>query len=113
MVVIMIGNELGREISSMVHAGEEVFLNIELGNPHGPWSNPIWIYMVTFTLFSVTTVTMAYFTILSVKRVHRHLMLRREEVSQPRRRCGDGDGDGADWEPAGSVHMLGKTVGHK
>ncbi|XP_048087567.1 RING finger protein 148-like isoform X1 [Alosa alosa] len=83
VVVVMIGNELGKDIASLVHAGHEVFMNIELGNPHGPWANPIWIYIMSFTFFAVTAVTMAYFTILSVKKIHQHIMLRREQNCRP------------------------------
>ena len=73
----MIGNIFGKNITSLVQAGEEVFIAI---NPHGFWSTPIWIYIMSFSFFAVTAVTLAYFTILTVKRIHHYMTLRREQV---------------------------------
>lgn len=79
VVVIMIGNELGKDISSLIHKGEEVFMSINVGNPHGHMNTPVWIFIMSFVFFIVTAVIMIYFTIKSVKKIRRHLMLKKEQ----------------------------------
>ncbi|XP_062381014.1 RING finger protein 148 [Sardina pilchardus] len=79
VVTVMIGNVLGKYIVGLINAGDEVFMSIEVGSPHGPWANPVWIYCISFAFFAITAVTMAYFTILTVKKIHHHMMLKREQ----------------------------------
>ncbi|XP_062857022.1 E3 ubiquitin-protein ligase RNF128 [Trichomycterus rosablanca] len=79
IVAIMIGNILGREITELVKGGTEVFMGIEVANPHGPWINPFWVYVMSFTFFSITAVILGYFTFVMIKRLYRNRQLRLQQ----------------------------------
>ncbi|KAL2077794.1 hypothetical protein ACEWY4_027298 [Coilia grayii] len=79
IVTVMIGNEFGKDIVTQMRTGEDVFMTIELGKAHGSLASPIWIYVMSFTFFAITAVTLAYFTFTTIKKIHQYLMLRREE----------------------------------
>ncbi|XP_063046880.1 RING finger protein 148-like [Engraulis encrasicolus] len=79
IVTIMIGNELGKDIVSQIRTGADVYMTIDLGNVHGSLANPIWIWIMSFTFFAITAITLVYFTIVTIKKIHQYIILRREE----------------------------------
>uniref|UniRef100_A0AAY4ERN0 RING-type domain-containing protein n=1 Tax=Denticeps clupeoides TaxID=299321 RepID=A0AAY4ERN0_9TELE len=80
IVVIMIGNAFGKDISHMVMNGSKVYMKIERGNPRGLLSNPVWIWIMCFIFITVTALTLGYFTIVSVRRIHQIWRFRCEQT---------------------------------
>ncbi|CAH2315049.1 E3 ubiquitin- ligase RNF128 isoform X1 [Pelobates cultripes] len=67
-VAIMIGNEKGNEIISLLTKGIQVHMIIEEGKKHGSWINHYSIFFVSVSFFIVTAATVGYFVFYSARR---------------------------------------------
>ncbi|XP_017568865.2 RING finger protein 148 [Pygocentrus nattereri] len=75
-VAIMIGNHMGRQITSLVESGTEVYMSLLVGNPYKTWDNPLWVYVMSFTFFGITAIILGYFVFVVIKRLYRNRQLR-------------------------------------
>lgn len=79
IVVIMIGKTQGLEVVKLVKNGTEVEMTVKPGNPHGPWIDTYWLYLLSIAFFVVTAASVTYFIFLSATRLYRLNMHRRSE----------------------------------
>lgn len=79
IVAIMIGNSLGMEVVKLLRNGTEVAMTIKPGNPHGPWIDTYWLYLLSIAFFIVTAASVTYFIFLSASRLYRLNRHRRNE----------------------------------
>nr|XP_020461441.1 RING finger protein 148-like [Monopterus albus] len=79
IVAIMIGNILGKELAKLVKNGTDVVMFIEVGSPHGPWTDTYWLYFLSIAFFIVTAASIAYFVFISANRLYNLGMHRRNE----------------------------------
>ncbi|KAL7886367.1 hypothetical protein AOLI_G00066620 [Acnodon oligacanthus] len=75
-VAIMIGNHMGRQITSLVERGTAVYMSLLMGNPYKTWDNPLWVYVMSFTFFGITAIILGYFLFVVIKRLYRNRQLR-------------------------------------
>ncbi|XP_027871201.1 E3 ubiquitin-protein ligase RNF128a [Xiphophorus couchianus] len=78
-VAIMIGNIQGTEIANLVKSGTVVYMDIKVGNPHGPWMDTYWLYFLSIAFFIVTAASIAYFVFISANRLYSMNRHRRTE----------------------------------
>lgn len=81
IVAIMIGNIKGTEFYNLVKNGTEVYMNIDVGSPHGPWIDTYWLYFLSIAFFVVTAASIAYFVFISATRL---LSLRSQRLEERR-----------------------------
>ncbi|KAM9817414.1 E3 ubiquitin-protein ligase RNF128a [Neosynchiropus ocellatus] len=79
IVALMIGNIKGKEFYDLVKNGTEVYMNIKVGTPHGPWMDTYWLYFLSIAFFVVTAASIAYFVFISANRLLNLRSQRREE----------------------------------
>ncbi|KAM3625108.1 uncharacterized protein V6R79_006932 [Siganus canaliculatus] len=79
MVAIMIGNIQGREIARLVENGTDVYMLIDVGSPHGPWTDTYWLYFLSIAFFIVTAASITYFVFISASRLYNLNQHRRTE----------------------------------
>ncbi|XP_036425088.1 RING finger protein 148 [Colossoma macropomum] len=75
-VAIMIGNHMGKQITSLVESGTEVYMSLLVGNPYKTWGNPLWVYVMSFTFFGITAIILGYFIFVVIRRLYRNRQLR-------------------------------------
>ncbi|KAL7863415.1 hypothetical protein SRHO_G00123990 [Serrasalmus rhombeus] len=79
-VAIMIGNHMGRQITSLVESGTEVYMSLLVGNLYKTWDNPLWVYVMSFTFFGITAIILGYFVFVVIKRLYRNRQLQIQQV---------------------------------
>ncbi|KAF4085585.1 hypothetical protein AMELA_G00096950 [Ameiurus melas] len=75
IVVIMIGNLLGRRITALIESGTDVYMKITVASQHAPW-NAFWVYIMSFVFFGITAIILGYFVFVVISRFYQNRQLR-------------------------------------